>query len=54
VSRSRGCANGTGESGQQRGGINFIKRYPRAIEQGPGSPRLFLEVINAAFIREML
>lgn len=40
-------------------GINFIKRYPRAIAAGEGKARqqqfcLFQEVINAVFIREML
>jgi len=61
--RGRGAstAQGSRESDGEEGGINFIKRYPRAIAEGPGrgegtqrqSP-FVPGVINAAFIREML
>jgi len=59
--RGTSTAQGSRESDGEEGGINFIKRYPRAIAEGPGrgegtqrqSP-FVPGVINAAFIREML
>lgn len=55
---SRTNENRDDERGEGGDRINFIKRYPRAIAAGGGCAtavsRLFQEVINAAFICEIL